>query len=271
MVTPAPTLETRNLRFETGRDVPRHWHGGRRSVTRFFDNLSVFFPEGERFFVASVQAHKKAFESDPELRRQVREFCGQEGIHGREHRRYNEMLRAQGIRVDRMEREVVRILRVARILPRRSQLAATCALEHLTALMGHLILRDPALLEGADPTMARLWRWHAAEENEHKSVAFDVFVAAGGTYPERAVVMVIASAIFWAKVLEHQARFQAADGDLLSAREWVALVRFLFVEPGGMGSLARLWLEWFRPGFHPTDIDSERELDAWLESYAAPA
>ena len=34
----------RNLRFAIGDDVPRYWHGGRKSVTTFFDNLSVFFP-----------------------------------------------------------------------------------------------------------------------------------------------------------------------------------------------------------------------------------
>lgn len=271
MTTAAPTLEIRNLSFATGADVPRHWHGGRRSVTRFFDNLSIFFPEGERFFVASVRAHRRVIEADAELRRQVRAFCGQEGVHGREHRGYNAMLREQGIDVAAMEREVVTILRLARMLPKRQQLAATCALEHFTALMGHVILRDPRLLEGADETMAALWRWHAAEENEHKSVAFDVFLAAGGTYPERALVMLVASAVFWAKVVEQQARFMAADGDLFSAAEWIALARYLFVDPGGMGEMWRLWLEWFRPGFHPSDIDSAPELHAWIAGLAAQA
>lgn len=271
MTTAAPTLEIRNLSFATGADVPRFWHGGRRSVTRFFDNLSIFFPEGERFFVASVQAHRHTIERDPELRRQVRDFCGQEGVHGREHRRYNAMLRAQGIDVGAMEQRVVGILRLARLLPKRQQLAATCALEHFTALMGHVILREPRLLEGAHETMAALWRWHAAEENEHKSVAYDVFLAAGGTYPERAIVMLVASAIFWAKVLEQQARFMAADGDLVSAEEWAALIRYLFVDPGGMGEMWRLWLAWFRPGFHPSEIDSGPELRAWIAGLAGQA
>ena len=42
--------QVRNVRFGTGPEVPRHWHGGRRAVTLFFDNLSLFFPPGERFF-----------------------------------------------------------------------------------------------------------------------------------------------------------------------------------------------------------------------------
>ncbi len=54
----ATTLEVRNLRFDVESDVPRHWHAAGRSITTFFDALSTFFPEGERFFVASVHAHR---------------------------------------------------------------------------------------------------------------------------------------------------------------------------------------------------------------------
>jgi predicted metal-dependent hydrolase len=147
--------QIRNLRFETGAAVPRHWHGGRRSVTAFFDNLSVFFPVGERFFMKSVRAHER-FVHDDALLAAVRLFCGQEGIHGREHERYNEMLAAQGYPVEAMEARVRSLLRfVKRVAPMRLQLAATCALEHFTALMGELLLTDPAILEGADPRWRR--------------------------------------------------------------------------------------------------------------------
>lgn len=263
-----PTLHVRDLRFAM-QDVPRHWLGGRRSVTTFFDNLSVFFPVGERFFVASVRAHD-AYVKDEALRQAVDGFCGQEGVHGREHVRYNAMLRRQGYPVEAMEGRVVRILRFVRsALPARSQLAATCALEHFTALMAQLILADGRVLEGAHPEMAKLWRWHAAEENEHRAVAFDVFRAAGGTYLERAGVMVLATVIFWGKVLEHQARMMKADGTLLSAREWADLVHFLFVEPGSMRGLFLPYLEYFRPGFHPHDIDCRALLEDWRRQYEA--
>ncbi len=253
----------RNLRFDALGGVPRHWHGGRRAVTIFYDNLSVFFPKGERFFVASVRAHDGAAR-DASLRDAVRAFCGQEGVHSREHVRYNDHLATLGYPVAEMERRVGRILKLATwALPARMRLAVTCALEHLTALLGHAILSDPRLLEGADPTMATLWCWHAAEENEHKSVAYDVFEAAGGTYPERAAAMVLASSVFWAKVIEQQVRMMRVDGVHLSAEEWAALGRYLFVEPGGMLTLARHYLAYYRPGFHPRDIDTDASLAAW--------
>ena len=261
-------LEVRNLIFATGPAVPRYWHGGRRSITRFFDNLSIFFPLGERFFVTSLRAHLYAVAHDPAMLAAARDFCAQEGIHSREHRRYNAMLTEAGLPVAEMEARVDAILRRVQRLPRRWQLSGTCALEHFTALMGHIILEDPRVLEGADPTMAALWRWHAMEENEHKSVAFDVFTAAGGTYPERAGVMLFTTVIFWAKVIEHQVRLMAADGDLRSRDEWAALWRFLFVDPGGMGRLWRMWLAYFRPGFHPADVDSTALLARWREALA---
>lgn len=257
-------FKVRNLHFAVGSEVPRHWLGGRRSVTSFLDNLSVFFPAGERFFVASVRAHERFVKDDEALRLAVRAFCGQEGVHSREHVRYNAMLRAQGYPVEEMERRVVRLLRlVSSVLPARLQLAVTCALEHFTALMGQMVLKDARILEGADPTMAALWRWHAAEENEHRAVAFDVFVAAGGTYIERVVVMILATAIFWAKVVEHQARMMNADGLLFSGREWAELVRFLFVSPGGLTQLIGPYLAWFRPSFHPNEMGSDALVGDW--------
>jgi predicted metal-dependent hydrolase len=259
----------RNLKFEIERDVPRHWLRGARAVTAYFDALSLFFPAGERFFMASVRAHQQHV-TDPRLLREVRAFCGQEAVHGREHRRYNEMLRAHGYPVEAMETRVERLLRfVSRVTTKRMQLAVTCALEHFTALMAQMLLRDPRVLAGAHPAMAALWRWHAAEENEHKAVAYDVYLAAGGSYVERVAVMVAASVVFWVKVLEHQARMMRVDGILFSLPEWRRLVRFLAVEPGAMRGVARHYFAYYRPGFHPNDIDCTALLDAWKRELEA--
>ena len=69
-------------------------------------------------------------------------------------------------------------LDIARARPPLAQLAATMALEHFTAAFAHRLLADPDLLKGASADLARLWRWHAIEEIEHKGVAYDVFLHA---------------------------------------------------------------------------------------------
>jgi predicted metal-dependent hydrolase len=265
----APELQVRNLKFDVGDEVPRYWHGGRRAITLFFNNLSVFFPAGERFFISAVKAHAGMVD-DPELLEQTRGFCAQEGIHSREHIHYNEMLRDQGYPVAAMERRVERILaRVTRRTTPRAQLAATCALEHFTALLAHFVLSDDRLLEGAHPVMAALWRWHSAEENEHKAVAYDVYRKAGGNYVERVLAMVVATVIFWTKVFEHQVRLMRADGILFSAREWYALFRFLFITPGGLTNLFFPYFEYYRPNFHPWQLDNRSLLEAWKNELAA--
>jgi predicted metal-dependent hydrolase len=259
----ASTLQVRNLRFALDESIPRFWHAAGRSVTTFYNQLSILFPAGERFFVASVKAQRQHL-CDPELQRQVRLFCGQEGVHAREHVEYNAMLRGQGYPIPAMERRVERILGlVARVLTLRGQLAATCALEHFTATLGELLLSDPRKLADAHPTMAALWRWHSAEEIEHRAVAFDVYKAVGGGYLRRAVIMLLATIIFWAVVILQQAQMMHADRMLFSIREWRALIRYLFIKPGGMGRVFRLSLHYYRPDFHPQQRNLDPLVQAW--------
>jgi predicted metal-dependent hydrolase len=258
------SIEVRNIHFDLD-GVPRYWHGGRRSMTLFLNNLSIFFPPGERFFIASVKAlagHVK----DEKLRRDITLFCGQEGVHSREHVAYNRMLDRQGYPASAMQKGVERLLRfLPGRLPPLYQLAVTCALEHYTALVAHRLLSKPKAFEGAHPAMAGLWRWHAAEENEHKSVAFDVYQAAGGPYLLRALIMMLTTLIFFAYVWIQQVRLMWVDGCLFSLREWVLLYRFLWVDPGTMRGIVRPYSAYFRPTFHPSDQDSQALVMAWKD------
>jgi hypothetical protein len=259
----------RDLVFEIDGYVPRYWHGGRRAVTLFFDGLSLFFPPGERFFIDSVRAFRDHID-DPELLARVRAFCGQEGVHSREHERYNAALEVRGLPARELEQAVVaRLQDMTSRTDRRWQLAVTCALEHLTAIMADVALRDPEQLAGAAPVMAALWRWHAVEETEHKSVAFDVYQATGGGYRVRVTALALATLGFWLNAIGHQRRLMAADGCLDDWREHASLAWFLFGRPGGLRKIARPWLAYFRPGFHPDDHDSRELVEAWLRAAGA--
>jgi predicted metal-dependent hydrolase len=254
----------RNLRFQIDAAVPRHWHGGRRAITLFFDNLSLLFPVGERFFIASVRAHAASIQEDP-LKREVEAFCAQEGVHCREHARYNQRLAEHGYPAVALERRLSAALqRTARLASRHWRLAITCALEHFTAVMGHILLSDDRLLHRAHPEMAALWRWHAIEETEHKAVAFDVYRAAGGGYLGRVLAMSVTTVMFWWHVGYQQIRLMHADGCLLSLREWGSLLKFLFIHPGGMFQLWRQWFRYYQPGFHPSNLDNRELLESSL-------
>ena len=208
-----PTV--RNLRFDIDGSVPQYWLGGRRSVTIFLDNLSVFFPAGERFFVRAVRAHQAFVKSDG-LTQEVRAFCGQEGVHGREHERYNEMLRSH-YPIEAMEKRVQAILtRVSKRTPDLGQLGVTCALEHFTALLGGMILARSAPSRRSAPCDARAVALARRGRERAQDGRVRRLHGRGRRYPMRVSTMIGATVIFWAKVIEQQARMMHASGILFS-------------------------------------------------------
>ena len=142
------------------------------------------FPDGEDFFVRSVR-HFRDQITDPELKRQVAGFIGQEAMHGREHRALQRPPRRARL-PDQARRALHQVgprHPRAASLPPTSNLAATAALEHFTATLAELRAhraRRRATLFGHDE-VRNLFLWHALEESEHKAVAFDVYKAVGGT------------------------------------------------------------------------------------------
>ncbi len=178
MVSTTPAglqIRPRQMHFTLPQPLPRHWHGGDAFKSHLFDAMSVLFPDGERFFIDSVR-HFRSRIGDPVLQEQIRGFIGQEGHHSREHLAYSSRLRDLGYDIGRIEKRAqARIRFTQKKLSPERQLAATAALEHITAILADGLLREPRHLAGAHPGMIRLWRWHALEETEHKAVAFDVW------------------------------------------------------------------------------------------------
>lgn len=171
----ARPIPVRAPRFAVDDAVPRAWLATSLRATHAANALSLLFPEGERFFIRSVLHYREAIDADPALAARVRGFVGQEGRHGHEHDRMNRMLEQQGLDVATFLARYRRLgyeLLEPRVAP-HLRLSTTVALEHLTATFAEAALRT-GLLDDAHPVVRDLLRWHAAEEIEHKSVAFDV-------------------------------------------------------------------------------------------------
>jgi uncharacterized protein len=246
--------------------IPRDWVHGDAYETTFMNALSLLFPEGEQFFVRSVKAVQDRI-ADPELQREVVGFIGQEATHGREHRDFNELLVAHGFaEAPRIDVTLERFLkRVREVLSPQSQLAATCALEHFTAMLAEQLLRDARMRNAIDATVRPLWLWHALEESEHKAVAFDVYRATGGSYARRATVMVLTTAVFFAVQSLVHARLMATRGVLWKPWRWLRGVTRMYVYPGFLVRHIPAYLAYFGPNFHPSDRDTTALLASWRD------
>lgn len=227
--------------------------------------LSALFPEGERFFVESVRPYRKTIK-DPLLQAQIAGFIGQESMHGKLHDELNAVFRQQGFPVQRIDRQLAWMARGAhRYLPRRMQLGITVGFEHLTALFAEELLRNPELQNAFDASTRPLWLWHALEESEHKTVAFDVLKHVSGSYLLRSSTMVIVTLVFFLLAFGNQISLLAADGKLWQWRENVRGLHYVFGRRGLVTRLIPKYLDYFRPGYHPLHHDTSDLLDVWRE------
>ena len=267
----APITPRESLDFRLDEDIPRHWMEGDPFKTRFFDAMSTLFPVGERFFITSVRAYRERI-TDAQLQQDVKDFTRQEAQHSLVHLRYNERLRAQGVDIDDITRGLEAGLfdRVPRLFSERHRLAMTAAFEHLTAMMCTCFFERRELLEGSDPRIRAVFAWHAIEEVEHKAVAFDVLtkVAQAGWWPRaRAMAQVsLGFPLIVAVILNHMLR---VDG--YSRRQRLGLwIKGLwwFHKPGGLfWNTWRYYLSYYRPGFHPWQLQEMPSYGTWLQTY----
>ncbi|RQH05831.1 metal-dependent hydrolase [Paraburkholderia dinghuensis] len=262
----------RDIDFGMGAPIPTHWLGGDCHLTRFYDAMSIMFPEGERAFIETVQHYRSRISADAELAYAVTEFIAQEAIHTREHVRYNRRLQAQGAPVEHIERSGAAQQEFARrYLPPIVRLAITTCLEHFTAMFADQLLSEPRGLDGADPAMADIWFWHALEETEHKAVAFDVLTAVMRKplrrYALRCAAMLFVTVIF--SMLQWQMTFQLVRHDRRATdiRGWLRLLRVLFISPGPLTRMLPHWFAWFRPGFHPWQRDNRALVERFSQRF----
>lgn len=259
-------IPPRRLDFEfDAQTAKRYFYADDPFLSAFWITLSTLFPEGEDFFVQSVRHYRKEI-TDPTLRAQVAGFIGQEAMHSKEHEAWNELGAKFGYPTGKLDRQLGKLLgRVKRFTPKIIQLSATVSLEHYTAIIAEQLLRDDSHRQLADPETLKLWLWHALEENEHKTVAYDVFEKVSGNYFIRAGVMVPTTIIFFAVIAAYQAQMLASDKQLFNLKNNWKGVKFLF---GRKGLFTKLWpqyLDFFKPGFHPSQHDTDALLDEWRE------
>ncbi len=262
-------ITVRKINTQPDATTPQHWFAGCAFETHFFNALSSTFPEGERFFIQSVRRYTGAV-TDPALAAQVASFSAQEGQHSREHDHHMTLLTAQGYtwlnNLNNLARNVLRWF--VRHLPRFS-LALTTAIEHVTAIVAHQLLSRPELwLDRMSPDMRLLWHWHAVEEAEHKSVAFDVYQASGGGYTLRLMAMGQVMFGFMLEIFVRHTYMLAKDGALFDLNGWRRGITFLWGKNGFIRRVARHFWAFGKADFHPWQHDNSALIEPFVARYA---
>lgn len=243
----------------------RYYFGGDPFLTSMMTALSAQFPAGESFFVDSVRAFRERI-GGKRLRAEVAGFIGQEAMHSKEHLGFNACATQQGFPVDRLEEAMKLVAAFTRkYYSPEMQLAATVCAEHYTAIIAEMLLRDESVQDMLSTDVKMLWLWHALEENEHKSVAFDVFQEVDGRYWLRAGMMVPTTVALFGVTAAFQLWLLAADGQLSSVRRNINGIRYFWGRKGIFSRLLPKYLDFYKPGFHPSQHDTAELLDRWRE------
>jgi uncharacterized protein len=250
-------LVVRRLLVDMQSPIPRHWCGGDAFRTALFNALSMSFPVGEQFFIDAVRAGFEALPAPEQerFRAEVQGFVGQEATHRRLHGLFNAHLEQQGLVNTWGPRSLERQQQLEGLDPRVG-VAITAAYEHFTALLADWLLRHPQALGACEPRLATMWLWHSAEESEHKTTAFDLYYALGGSHEWRVTWFRRITTVFLRDAMGQTLNNLWRDGSFWRWRTWANGARFLFGREGLIRCVYRPWRAYLRHDFHPSQQDA---------------
>ena len=258
-------ITVRRLHFNP-KAIRRHYFANSPVMSHLLTALSSTFPIGEQFFVHSVRNVRDQVQ-DPTLQAQITAFIGQEAMHSKAHAEFNDAWRRDDYNLDRFQAWLARKDSYIKNLHPKIQLAITCAFEHFTALLGGYILQHPEVLSTLDDDAMKLWVWHAIEEIEHRSVAFDVYQAVYGDDKIRKMIMRSVTTGFASLTFYSASRLFLQDqkkslpkvgGNLFGVYLLGKMLLQMFPE----------YLSYYKKDFHPAETDYSQIIQYWKKRMA---
>jgi predicted metal-dependent hydrolase len=204
--------------------------------------------------------------TNPALAADVREFIGQEAQHFQNHRRVNEMIKRQlgpdvATRLQAVEDRLdADYRRFSTSKSRHFNLVYAEGFEAMTCAMAITSFAEAEAGRSATRPgpWGTLWAWHAAEEIEHRTVAFDVYEHLEGSYPRRVIGSLRAQWHFQRTIDRLQRVLLASQGVATRPR----------VPPWLHAGRSR-YLRTFLPGYDPAQLDPGALPALVLSQYAA--
>jgi predicted metal-dependent hydrolase len=273
-----PEAKIRKVNFIFEKPFPKHWFNDNPIATHFMNAQHLAFPDGEKFFIRSVKAFADVYKNDPELKKRVDNFIGQEGTHYAEHQKFWDIMESQDLKpmgfVDYFRRTAwngaenwARTALKKNRFGDKMALSVTVALEHFTAMLAESGITNKEISEKMPQEMQDLFMWHAAEEIEHKAIPFDVLKKVDDSYAIRVGGMVIASIGLWYYLAYGTVYLTRTDEDVQRKDIPKHAYEFLnnFRKNFG-GTLSSQFWQYFRKDFHPDQIDNYHLAEELLKN-----
>ncbi len=267
--------QVRRPEFGLEQNFTKYYADGNAVLTQILNSLHVVFPEGEKLFIRSVKYFQDEIK-DPQLKARIKGFIGQETQHMAQHEKIWDTLQSQGVNVreydawysknayETVEGTIRKIF--GEETYKKLALSVTCALEHYTATLAEVAM-DPELnaMQGFDENMKALLMWHAAEEIEHKSVAFDVMKQINSGEVIKNAGMVIGTwALLWYGAVG-AVKFLAEDKDIKLTDIPVSIAEKAPLTAKLVAAMVPKLVQYFRPDFHPDQMNNDYLATEYFE------
>jgi len=244
--------------------------------------------QGEKFFCRALRDALPLIK-DPKLREDVEAFIAQEAIHSAAHHQaIKQVLKPLAVEGGLFERQNAWLFDALLVekpfgitLPGFMQhqwlvmrVGIVAAIEHFTATLGAYLLEEVRWDEhGANPVIADLYRWHGAEEVEHRCVAYDVYEYLGGGWPLRVLLMGLVFPLF----MERQASgilTMASHAQPAEPKGWLSFIKHWRQSAKKQNVPTGTWfikktLRYLSPAYHPVKEASTEMALAYLANSMA--
>ncbi len=279
MLTGNHQLKARKVHFDFA-ESSVCWMPNDPLCSHVANGINMLLPAGE-FWFCRVFNKTLPLITDETLKQEVIGFVRQEAAHARAHEKAQDFLRENGYDI---QETLNRAHFVFNILLGDKPLGipflkgekldeywllfrvgVIAAIEHFTGTIGQWTL-DSKTWDKADPAMADLFRWHLAEEVEHRCVAYDLFehllTNKFGFYVSRQVIMAAVFPLFiyfladFARSLGKQ-DLEHEDIQKLMRRGYFKIIREFektATRSDNLPTIKYLWkatLRWVSPKFNP--------------------
>ncbi|MGB0112882.1 MAG: metal-dependent hydrolase [Ilumatobacteraceae bacterium] len=261
-------ITVRKVKFEFPDELDDVLPGDDLAGETYLVAFSLTMPYLEPYLIRTYRSVLDEI-TDPVLADDVRKFIGQEAQHFQNHRRVNEMIKGQlgpevAAKLQKCEDDLEADYRRFNVdKSRRFNLVYAEGFEAMTCAMAMTMFADASAGTGLGSNgrfgaWQNLWAWHAAEEIEHRTVAFNVFEHLEGSYPYRVTGSLRAQAHFHRCVDRMQRILLEARGESRRPRT-----------PPWLRNGRSRYLATFRKGYDPGQLTPDPMVDMVLSNYAA--